>query len=396
MTQSLQVAVIGAGPYGLSIAAHLRARNIEFRIFGRPMDSWRSHMPAGMFMKSEGFGNNIADPTGRFTLEHFCREKSLAYGDIGLPIPRETFTSYGLAFQQRLVPEVEDQKVVALDRSHQGFEIELEAGERIVARQVAVAVGISYFPYLPAHLAHLPPEFLSHSFDHHDVTQFKGRDVIVIGSGASALDLMAALDDAGAKVRLVARRPSLSWALRAYRPLWKKWLPKSALGQGWRGRFYEYTPMLFRYMSEQARLKVLRTYLGPSGTYMVKDQVERQPLLLGWTPRSVERRSGRVYLTITGGDRGNCELATDHIIAATGYRVDLGKLPFLGEALRARLQSLEGFPILSGDFQSSVAGLYFVGHASALTFGPAMRHILGTRYMARRVIENLAKSIPKQ
>jgi len=129
---------------------------------------------------------------------------------------------------------------------------------------------------------------------------------------------------------------------------------------------------------------------------MVKDRVERLPLLLGWTPRSIELRNGRVYLRVAAGDGEERELATDHIIAATGYKVDLAKLAFLNEGVRAQLQSLEGFPVLSGDFQSSVAGLYFVGHASNLQFGPAMRHVLGTRYTARHLAGHLAKSIPKR
>jgi thioredoxin reductase len=396
MTQSSQVAIIGAGPYGLSIAAHLRARGIEYRILGRPMDLWRTHMPAGMFLKSEGFASSIDDPDGRFTLQHYCAKAGLAYGHTSFPIPRETFTTYGLAFQQEFVPEVEDRKVVVLDRSPQGFEIQLEHGERIDARHVVVAVGMSHFAHVPAGFADLPPEFVSHSFDHYDLSRFSGRDVTVIGGGASALDLVAALDEAGAEVRLVARRSSLNWVRRAHRPIWKRWYPKSGLGQGWRARYYEFAPMLFRRMSPQVRLKVMRTYLPPSGSWMVKDRVERRPLLLGCTPRSVELRNGRLYLRVAGGDREDCELATDHIIAATGYKVDLGKLAFLSEALRSRLRSLEGFPVLSGDFQSSVAGLYFVGHASALQFGPAMRHVLGTRYTARRLAGHLAKSIPKR
>src|SRR5580692_4274627 len=67
-------AIIGAGPYGLSLAAHFRRRGIPFRIFGRPMDSWRAHMPKGMLLKSDGFASNISDPDDQFTLGKFCAD----------------------------------------------------------------------------------------------------------------------------------------------------------------------------------------------------------------------------------------------------------------------------------------------------------------------------------
>ncbi len=87
MSGSTQVAIIGAGPYGLSLAAHLRARGIDFRIFGTPLNSWRTQMPKGMFLKSEGFASNLYDPDGAFTLVRFCADKSLGYADYNHPVP---------------------------------------------------------------------------------------------------------------------------------------------------------------------------------------------------------------------------------------------------------------------------------------------------------------------
>ncbi|HKV45909.1 MAG TPA: NAD(P)-binding domain-containing protein [bacterium] len=396
MTQTSEVAVIGAGPYGLSIATHLRARGIEVRIFGSPMHSWRTHMPAGMFLKSEGFASNLHDPDGRFTLKGFCATHGFAYNDTGFAIPLDTFTAYGLAFQRQLVPDLEDQSVAALDRSPYGFVLRLEGGESVAARRVVVAVGIDYFPHVPTNLADLPRDFLSHSSDHHDLSRFKGRDVTVIGGGASALDLMAALYEVGAEVRLVARRSRLVWTAQASRALWKRWYPKCGLGPGLRNRFYAYAPMLFHGMPPQTRLQILRTWLGPSGAWPVKDRVERMPLLLGYTPRSAEVRDGRAELRVVGPDGEKREIPTHHIIAATGYRVDLRRVVFLSDDLRAQLRSVGYAPTLSPDFQSSVPGLYFVGLASALAFGPVMRFVLGARYTARRLARHLATPMARR
>ena len=90
----VETVIIGAGPYGLSIAAHLRNRGIPFRIFGRPMDSWGSHMPRGMFLKSDGFASNIYDPKGEFTLKQYCAERGINYADLGSPVALEAFTKY--------------------------------------------------------------------------------------------------------------------------------------------------------------------------------------------------------------------------------------------------------------------------------------------------------------
>src|SRR5690348_15453301 len=115
------VAIIGAGPYGLSLAAHLGASKISFRIFGKPMSTWLHQMPEGMHLKSEGFASTLYDPEGQFTLRQYCQQAGLAYADVAFPVPLSTFTSYGLEFQRRMVPNLEQQNVVSLRRDRQAF-----------------------------------------------------------------------------------------------------------------------------------------------------------------------------------------------------------------------------------------------------------------------------------
>src|SRR2546428_12081654 len=141
-------AIIGAGPYGLSIAAHLRQRGIPFRIIGRPMDSWLAHMPKGMMLKSDGFASNIYDPDADFTLKQFCSERGIEYSDLGLPVGLETFSAYGLAFQERMVPELEDNLVVRLDRTAEGFVLRLDNGEAVTGRRGGGCVRRDHLRYL--------------------------------------------------------------------------------------------------------------------------------------------------------------------------------------------------------------------------------------------------------
>jgi hypothetical protein len=356
------------------------------------MESWRTGMPAGMFLKSEGFASDLYDPEGHFTLKRFCAQHGFPYADTGLPVPLEAMTAYGLCFQQRLVPEVEHRTVVAIDHAARGFLLQLENGETLTARKVIIAVGSSYFQHVPSGIAHLPPEFLSHSCEHHDLSQFAGRDVTVVGGGASALDLATLLHEGGANVRLVARRPSLVFLSKpAPRSLWYRIrYPMSGIGGGWRSRFFTDAPMFFRYLPQELRLRTIRTYLGPAGAWFIKDRlVGRVPVLLSHSPKSAKVRNGRVCLHLNGGST-QCELETDHVIAATGYRVDLGRLTFLDEKIRLAVRSIENAPVLSQDFESSVAGLYFVGLASAHCFGPVMRFLFGAGYTSRRLSEHLS------
>jgi len=352
-------------------------------------------MPAGMFLKSEGFASGLYDPEERFTLERFCAENALPYKSFGLPVPLDTFVAYGLDFQRRLVPELEEREVVGLDRAGNGFVLRLDDGETLTAPHVVVATGITYFPYVPAGLAHLPPEFVSHSCGHRDVSRFKGTDVSVFGAGASALDLVAELRDAGAEVRLIARRSSLRFNIPPTEIWWHHYYPTSGLGGGWRNQFYERTPMLFRRLPHSLRRQIVRTEHGPGGGIAVRDRVEHVPRLLEHSLCYAQLRDGRVHLRLLGPDGEERTVETDHVIAGTGYRVDLRRVAFLSKELRSQIRSIQNVPVLSPAFQSSVPGLYFVGLAAAETFGPVMRFAVGGRYTARRVAGDLAKQISR-
>lgn len=397
----LNTAIIGAGPYGLSIAAHLRSRSIPFRIFGRPMDSWLQHMPKGMMLKSDGFASDIYDPERAFTLSQFCAERGIQYADAGLPVHLDTFGAYGLAFRDRMVPELEDKLVTSVDRLPDGFRLQLEDGETFQAHRVVLAVGITHFEYVPETLAHLPPEFVSHSARHREVEPFRGRSVVVIGGGASALDWAGLLHEAGADVQLVSRRGELKFHSQPTgkpRSWWKQIRhPQSGLGPGLRSRFFADAPGGFYYLPERLRLEIVRRTLGPSGGWFVRDMViGKVSLHLGCTPESAEVQNGKVRLRIQSEDGSKREIITEHVIAATGYRVDMERLKFLNAEIRSKVKAVNGSPVLSKSFESSVPGLFFAGVAAANSFGPVMRFAFGAGFAARSITRALAKSVARE
>lgn len=396
MSAATNVAIIGAGPYGLSIAAHLRERGIEFRIFGSPLRAWRAQMPKDMFLKSEGFASNLYDPNGELTLERFCNDNGLTYAHHDSPVTIATFAAYGIAFQQRFVADLEDEQVVALQQIPKGFQLTLDNSETLTARRVIVAVGLSDFRQIPAELAHLPPDVLSHAAEHHDLSGFKGRDVSVIGGGSSALDVVASLRAAGAHARLIARRPALKWNMPVKPHPWRRLYPNSGLGNGWRNAFFEHAPMVFRYLPQETRMDIVRRWLGPAGGWPARQAVEQGPVLLGQALRGAEYRNGRVQLRLSDRTGSETVVTTDHVIAATGYKVDLRRLGFLDKEMLAALRTAEHTPVLSQNFESSVPELYFVGLAAANTFGPVMRFLLGARYTARRLTRHFSQPATEQ
>jgi len=392
----VDVAIIGAGPYGLSIAAHLSARGIRFRIFGRSMQAWIEQMPKGMRLKSDGFASSLSDPDSAFTLAHYCQERGIPYADSGLPVQIEVFSSYGLEFQRRFVPKLENKTVMSVRRSSQGFQVELEDGEVVEARRVVVAAGIYHFKHVPEVFAALPRDLVSHSSEHSGLDTFKGKRVAVVGAGASALDLAALLHQAGATVQLIARKPSIrfhdppSSVPRSLRQRIRA--PKTGLGPGWKVFWCVNAPLAFRHMPEQFRIDTVRRILSPApGWFIKQDVVGKVPFNLGVSIVQAESKNGRVSLELDDRDGVRSTLSVDQVVAATGYKVDLQRLVFLDQELVAGIRTIDRAPVLSSNFEASVPGLYFVGAAAANTFGPLMCFVFGTRFAARRLSKHLGK-----
>jgi lysine/ornithine N-monooxygenase len=392
--EACEVAVVGAGPYGLSLAAHLQANEISFRIFGNPMSAWQTRMPAGMYLKSEGCASNLSDPSSSFTLDRYCRDNGLPYGHYALPVPLNTFIRYGLAFQRRLVPNVEEASVMAIERREAGFQLRLGTSEVVWARRVVVAVGLTYFEHLPMIVRGLPPEYVSHSSHHADLSVFRSQDVTVLGGGQSALETAALLSESGADTRVLVRRPAVAWnpmpsaGRRSLRQRIRR--PMSGLGPGLRTFFYAEMPMVFHRLPQETRVQAVRSALGPAGAWWLRQRLEdRVPIMGGRVVSHAQLIGDRVRLRVEKADRVESEFLTDHVIAATGYRVNLESVPFLDASLLTQVRRVRNGPALSATFESSVTGLHFVGEAAAETFGPVMRFVYGTGFTSRRLTRHI-------
>jgi thioredoxin reductase len=393
----LDTVIIGAGPYGLSVAAHLKARRVDFRIFGRAMDTWLNHMPEGMKLKSEGLASSLFDPKSELPLSEYCEKNGLPYADYGLPVPLDTFCSYGLEFQRKYVPNLEDKLVTSLRRDQNGFRVRLDSGEEVAARRVVMAIGLGYYKNVPPWLAGLPEELVSHSWKHRNLDSFKGREVAIIGAGASALDLASLLHQAGAAVHVVARKPQVRFLGPpdpGPRPLSERLCyPTTGIGPGWRMVFFTQAPLAFRKLPRWLRLEAVRRTLGPAPCWFSKDEVMgKVSFHLGLNIARVLPQGSRVKLELVDDAGTMQELMTDNVIAATGYKVDLRRIAFLAPELASGLASVDNTPILSSNFESSVPGLYFAGITAANTFGPMLRFAVGAKFAANRLSGHLART----
>ncbi|HEX2506214.1 MAG TPA: NAD(P)/FAD-dependent oxidoreductase [Gaiellaceae bacterium] len=381
------VVVVGAGPYGISAATHLRRAGLDVRVFGEPMGSWR-RMPVGMLLRSNWPATNIAELHGELSLDTYQEETGARFG---LPVPLDRFVEYGRWVQQRAVPDVDRRLVSRVEAIGDGFRIELEDGERLSARRVVVAGGIERFARWPDRFAGLPRELVSHTGEHTTLDCFRGRRVAVLGGGQSALESAALLSEGGAEVEVFARR-RIVW-LRGHSV--KKRLGRlgpvvyapTDVGPLWYSRLVA-VPDLFRRLPRRAQERIARRSIRPAGAHWLIPRLDGVALHEGRFVESAAPGADGLDLRIDDGSVRRF----DHLFLGTGYQVDVARYPFLAAELLVRVRRVDGYPVLAAGLESSVPGLHFVGAPAAWSFGPIMRFVSGSWYggtaVARRIVSS--------
>jgi cation diffusion facilitator CzcD-associated flavoprotein CzcO/predicted ATP-grasp superfamily ATP-dependent carboligase len=380
--------VVGAGPYGLSAAAHLMGRGLNIAIFGKTLEMWRSHMPKGMLLRSHSWAANLSDPEGRYTFERFFRE---VQHDPGYPVPRETFVDYGLWFMKNVGLRVDETYVTSIERRGDDFLINLEDGRIVRTPAVVMAIGVRYYAHRPDAFANLPQGFVSHSSDHDDFERFRGKRVVVVGGGQSAVEYAALLHEAGAIVDLVSRR-TLDWLEKdrfGQRTLAERIrAPEAGIGPGWTNWVLEYLPYLFYRLPESRKDRAMVTYSIARVADWLRDRIAGKVRLHeGSVVSGVQVSGDKLDVTISPGER----IAADHLMLATGFKVDLDQLPMIPPALRAAIKTSSGIPDLSPSFETNVPGLYFIGLTSCRDFGPLYRFVVGCESAAPLVAHSIAR-----
>ena len=387
-TPDLEVAIVGAGPYGLSAGSYLKARGLDIRMFGEPMEFWADKMPAGMLLRSPRVASNIADPASAFTLDAY---EAASGTRPSAPLPVETFVQYGRWFRHQLADTLDTTPVHSVRRENKHFQVVLKTGATVSSRRVVVAAGIGPFCRKPAAFENLHSEQASHCYEGRKMDEFVGKRVVVIGAGQSALESAALLHEAGADVEIVAKIPKLRWIgmhswLHHLGPISKMLYSSHDVGPAGISRMVSFPQLMYHVplrLKDKMRVRAVR----PAGSRWLPDRLASVKISTGRFVRRADSLRGEVVLTLDD----NSERRVDHVLMGTGYRVDIAKYGFLSRSLVSELRRLDGYPDLERGFQSSVPGLHFIGATAARNFGPLLNFVAGTDFASRELASFLGR-----
>jgi cation diffusion facilitator CzcD-associated flavoprotein CzcO len=382
-----QVAIVGAGPYGLSAGFHLKAKGIATKVFGEPMEFWANKMPDGMLLRSPRVASSLSDPNRAFTLEAY---EAAVGKEPCAPVPLKTFVEYGKWFQQQLGSDLDRRSVLRVGRNSSGYRITLQDGEELHADRVVVAAGIGPFRKKPGVFESLSTQQVTHCYEGKNVRAFSGIRVAVIGGGQSALETAALLHEAGAQVEIIARQPRLKWIgshpwLHQMGPVSSLLYSSHDVGPLGISRLVAYPNVVARVplgLRDKIRVRAVR----PAGSRWLPDRLASVRITTGRSISDARALHGEIGLTLDD----HTERRVDHVILGTGYKVDISKYDFLSPDLVREVEQFAGYPKLSKGFRCSSPRLHFIGATAARTFGPLLYFVAGTEFASRHLTAYIA------
>lgn len=383
------VTIVGAGPYGLSAAAHLKAKGLGVRVFGEPMEFWANTMPEGMLLRSPRVASNLSDPDAAFTLDAY---QAASGQEPSAPVSLKTFVEYGRWFQHQLGSSLEKTTVTQVTRQSGAYSLTLENGNVVRSRRVVVAAGIGPFCRKPSVFRDLAPEQVSHCYEGRKISELKKMRVAVIGAGQSALESAAILHEAGGEVEVIARIPQLRFIgqhqwLHNLGLISKMLYSPHDIGPAGISRMVAHPGFMY-YVPLGLKDKVRTRAIRPAGARWLPTRLQPVKISTGRTIRTAQWERGEIRLTLDDGT----ERRVDHVLCGTGYNVDISRYKFLSRELVAATEQLNGYPKLTAGLASSVPGLHFVGAPAARSFGPLLQFVCGTEFTARELTSYIARN----
>jgi lysine/ornithine N-monooxygenase len=365
------VLIVGAGPYGISLANELHRRGVPFTLVGEPFSLWLRHVLSPARLRSDVNASEVWTHDGAWNLRRYLRRAhGRAARDIEKHrIPVEVFRGYARWILARLPFPVRRERVVALARRAEGgFEATFADGGRLAASRVVLACGIEPYRRLPACLTALPAGTVVHSYDVGEVEEARGRRLLVVGGGQSAAELVVHL----------ARHNRGTWVHRSPRRFWAEPINLPRLA--------------FRLLLHASALTVFvpRFLRRALGSDFVASTItpDLRPVLGVPNVRRLRADAADLHLEPEGEGVRSSVLGEsyDRVVACTGYRMALERLAFLDATLQCDVRVDDrGAPHLGVDFSTSVPGLYAIGGLAEPSHGPAQRFMFGCREAARRV-----------
>jgi FAD-dependent urate hydroxylase len=386
MSDHTDLLVIGAGPYAYAAAAYALDRGIRTHTVGIPMAFWREQMPADMYLRSGPDWHLDVDAEDTFAA--YLEDRGLRPEDVD-PIPISLFLDHTDWFASRKRLDVDSRLVSSLAKPDRAFVATMEDGSVITAERVLAAPGIRHFVNRPDWYDDVRPERRSHTSELVSFDDLAGARVVIIGGRQSAYEWAALLCDHGAeRVDVVHRHPTptfakVSWAfVHAY-------VEQAVAQRGWwRSLAAEDRARIAQEFWQVGRL-TLEPWLVPR---LRPDVVTSHPgqqvtaVLGGPAGPSAGSSDAEVRLALSDGST----LTADHVVFASGYRADLGRVPYLAGVL-GQISTTDGFPDLSEGFETSLPGLWITGFASTRDFGPFYGFTKGCPSAARIAVDEMLR-----
>jgi cation diffusion facilitator CzcD-associated flavoprotein CzcO len=366
--------IIGAGPFGLAVAAQAAHDQIAHEIVGKPMEFWRKNMPKGMFLRSACDWH--LDPQNVHTIEAYLQTQNKTPADVE-PLSLDFYLTYAEWFQQQKNIQPLPLFVQRLDRNDHFTATTLD-GEVIHAQRVVLAPGFKHFAHIPADVrAKLPSGRFQHTAEFVDFSDARNKRFLIIGGRQSAFEWAALLLEAGAAAVHISHRHA-SPAFAAADWSWVNPIVDNIAAD----------PNWFRRLSQTEKDDVNHR-LWAEGRLKVEPWLETRlnnERVKVWPQTQIESCSEDLEVTLDNGETYN----VDEIVLATGYKVDITRLPYLAAGnLLSRLETRNNFPVLDDHFETSVPGLFITSMPATQDFGPFFGFTISVRTSARLICERL-------
>ena len=387
--KSCDVAIIGAGPYGLSAGVHLKAKGFSVCVYGEPMEFWANKMPEGMLLRSPRVASNLSDPERVFTLDAY---ETASKKPVCTPVPLGTFVEYGRWFRHQLGSDLDERTVLRVDRGTADFKLTLQDGEEIQSTYVVIAAGIGPFRKKPPLFQNFSPQQVTHCYEGLDVRKFAGKRVAVIGGGQSALETAALLHEASAQVEIIARQPHLNWIgkhtwLHHMGPISSLLYSSHDVGPLGISRLVAYPKVVAR-IPLKLRDKIRTRAVRPAGSRWLPERLATVKVTTGYGISEANAVGDEMDITLDDGGKRRF----DHVVLGTGYCVDISRYDFLPTELLREIKRIDGYPTLTSGFKSSVPQLHFIGATAARSFGPLLNFVAGTDFASRELTSQLVRN----
>jgi len=377
--------IIGAGPFGLALAAQAAHDHVEHIIVGKPMGFWRENMPKGMFLRSACDWH--LDPLNVHTIDAFLSTKSQTAKDVE-PLSLDFYLSYAEWFRQQKniapLPLYIEQVDTVVTQTNHRFIATTRDGDIINANRVVLAPGFKHFAHAPADLiTKLPPHRYQHTSSFVDFRDAQNKRYLIIGGRQSAFEWAALLLEASAAaIHLSHRHASPAFDVADWSWV-NEMVDNIADDPNWFRRLSqtERDAVNHRLWAE-GRLK-LEPWLAPR---LKNNRVHVWPETQLISCK--ETANGDLAATLSNGETINI----DQVVLATGYKVDIARLPILSTKLLNLIETRNGFPVLDDHFETSVPDLFITSMPATEDFGPFFGFTISVRTSAKLITQRLIAS----